>query len=147
MGTSIVNDQRIANLTDRQLPLDGKFVVVFTEAADHIDNLRRSFWPIHIGNMMIGSIHSRTQEIDRRSIHPQIGPIGLLFVSHLGHQETERSQHKTPQLSENLDLPQTSWCQDVLIGLTNSLTDDCNVIFLAIRLIIDPDTARQIDKV
>ena len=104
MSTRIVNHQCITDLADGQRSIYGEFIVILTEAADNIHNLCLTLRSIHIGNVVIRAIHSRTQQINRRGIHSQIGSVGLLLVGNIGDKQAIRRQHKAAQLRINLDL-------------------------------------------
>ena len=69
MRSCIMDDQEIPNLRDRKFPILGKFVIVFTQTTNNVDYFCLTFWTIEIGDMVVGPVHSRTEEVDSRSIY------------------------------------------------------------------------------
>ena len=65
MSTCIVNYECITNLADRQRTINGEFIIILTETTNNIHNLRLTLRSIHIGNVVIRTVHSWTQQINR----------------------------------------------------------------------------------
>ena len=69
MRSRIMDDQKIPNLRNRKFPVLGKLVIIFTQTTNNIYYFCLSIWTIEISNMVVGPVHSGTEEVDSRSIY------------------------------------------------------------------------------
>ena len=64
MRSGVMDHQDVADLRMRELPVNGEFVIVFAECADHIDGLHgRSFFPAGNGDVMVCPVHCRADQV------------------------------------------------------------------------------------
>ena len=142
-----MNHQQITLINLRKLPVNGKFIVIFTQGACHIISVVAGLvFFSHDRNVMVCPIHSRTHQIHRAGIHANILLIGMLFMDCLCHQTAIRSQHKSAQLRIDRHISHAGRNKHFLIDLPHTLTDDADVIGLLIRAVGNSDSAGKIDK-
>ena len=80
VGAGIVNDYNVSDLGAREQSVDGKLVVVFTEAAGYV--VARSFpGASEDGNVMVGAIHCGAHKVGHCGIEADEVFVRLLDVA------------------------------------------------------------------
>ena len=105
MGAGIVDKQQIALLNFRQLPVNGKLIVIFTQAAYYVVHLGRFriFFTQH-RDVVIRTVHGRAHQVGCAGVHPDIFLVDVFFVDSPGHQGTVRRQHETSHFRKKADV-------------------------------------------
>ena len=137
----------IPNLNLRQFPVNGKFIIVFTQRPCHIIGVvtGRILLTQHC-DMMVRAVHGRAHQVHCAGIHADVLLMGVLLMNHLRHQMPVRSHHEAPQLCIDSHIPHTCGHKYFFIDLADALANHLDIIGLLIRAVRNPDTAGEVNE-
>ena len=78
--------------------------------------------------MVVGIVHSWTEQVDRRSIYTNIATISVFNMKNLSNDKAMRCCHETPKFSVNTDVSKTIRNKDFIKFSMNPFTDNGNII-------------------
>lgn len=94
MRAGIVDHEQVAHVDMRQLAVDGELIVVLAQIARDVVGVRNGRCSLvgatrlsHHRNVVVGTIHSWTNEVDGACVHADIVLVDLLLVDGLGDQQ------------------------------------------------------------
>ena len=105
MGSGIMNYQNISHVNLWQHPVNGKFIVVFTQRSGYIVFVvAGSILFAHDGNVMISAVHRRAHQVDCTRIHTDVLFVGMFFVDGFCYQAAIGTHHETAKFGEDGDI-------------------------------------------
>ena len=128
MSTCVVDNQCISNTSFWQFTVLSKLIIIFTKRTCHINYLNVTIWISHIRDVVVGIVHSWTEQVNRRSIYTNIATISVLNMKNLRNDKAMRCCHETPKLSVNTDVSKTIRNKDFIKFSMNAFTDNGNII-------------------
>ena len=153
MRAGIVDHEHITHVDMRQLAIDGELVVVLAQITRDVVGVRNGRCGLvgatrlaHYRNVVVGTIHSGTNEVDGACVHADIVLVNLLLVDGLGDQAAVGAHHKATHLGADGHIAHAGGNQDLVVCRVHSLADGVNVVSLLLGQIGDADAAGQIDK-
>ena len=96
--------------------------------------------------MVVGTIHSGTNEVDGACVHADIVLVDLLLVDGLGDQAAVGAHHKATHLGVDGHIAHAGGDQNLVVGYVYALADGVDVVSLLLGQVGDTHTAGQIDK-
>ena len=133
----IVDHEHITHVDMRQLTIDGELVVVLAQVARDVIRVRdrccglvRATRLSHHRNVVVGTIHSGTNEVDGACVHADIVLVDLLLVDGLGDQAAVGAHHKATHLGVDGHIAHAGGDQNLVVGCVYALADGVDVVSL-----------------
>ena len=133
----IVDHEHITHVDLRQLAVDGELVVVLAQVARDVIRVRdrccglvRATRLSHHRNVVVGTIHSGTNEVDGACVHADIVLVDLLLVDGLGDQAAVGAHHKATHLGVDRHIAHAGGDQNLVVGCVYALADGVDVVSL-----------------
>ena len=137
MRAGIVDHECITHVDLRQLTVDSELIVVLAQVARDVIRVRdrccglvRAARLSHHRNVVVGTIHSGTNEVDGACVHADIVLVNLLLVDGLGDQAAVGAHHKAAHLGADGHIAHAGRNQDLVVCRIHSLADGVNVVGL-----------------
>ena len=153
MRAGVVDYKQVAHVDLRQLAVDGELIVVLAQVTRDVVGVRNGRCDLvgatrlaHHRNVVVGTIHSGTNEVDGACVHADIVLVNLLLVDGLGDQAAVGAHHKAAHLGADGHIAHAGGDQNLVVCRVHSLADGVNVVSLLLGQIGDADAAGQIDK-
>ena len=153
MRAGVVDYKQVAHVDLRQLAVDGKLVVVLAQVTRDVVGVRNGRCDLvgatrlaHHRNVVVGTIHSGTNEVDGACVHADIVLVNLLLVDGLGDQASVGTHHKATHLGADCHIAHAGGDQNLVVGCVYALADGVDVVSLLLGQVGDTHTAGQIDK-
>ena len=96
--------------------------------------------------MVVGTIHSGTNEVDGACIDTDIVLVDLLFMDGLSDQAAVGAHHKATHLGADRHIAHAGGDQNLVVGCVYAFADGVDVVSLLLGQVGDTHTAGQIDK-
>ena len=153
MGPGVVNDEQVAALDLGKLPVHGELVVVLAEAARDVVGPRgrprglvRSARLPHHGDVVVGAVHGRSDEVHGARVNAEVVLVDVLLVYGARDQAAVRPHHEAAHLGEDGHVAHAGGHEDLLEGAPHALADGADVTGLLVRPVRDPHAAGEVDK-
>ena len=96
--------------------------------------------------MVVGTIHSWTNEVDGACVHADIVLVNLLLVDGLGDQAPVGAHHKAAHLGADRHIAHAGGNQDLVVGRVHALADGVDVVGLLLGQVGDTHAAGQVNE-
>ena len=153
MRAGVVDYKQVAHVDLRQLAVDGELIVVLAQVTRDVVGVRNGRCDLvgatrlaHHRNVVVGTIHSGTNEVDGACVHADIVLVNLLLVDGLGDQAAVGAHHKAAHLGADGHIAHAGGDQNLVVGCVYALADGVDVVSLLLGQVGDTHTAGQIDK-
>ena len=142
MCPGVMNDKIVANLNLWQHSVHCKFVIIFAERACDIILMvtGRRLLAKHC-DVMIGTVHRRSHQIDSAGINTNILLMGMFLMNGRCYQAAVRSHHITSQFCINRYISHTCRYKHLFINLANAFANHANIVRLLFRIVGNSDSA------
>ena len=142
-----MDKEQIAHFNFRKHTVNGKFVVVFTQAAGYvIFVVAGSIFFAHYSNVMIGTINCRTHQVSCASVKTNVFFVGMFFMNCFSNKSTIGSQHKATQFCEDFYITHTRRNENFFVSLAHAFANGKDIVFRLVRFVSNTDTAGKIDE-
>ena len=140
-----MNDKQIADVDARQHPVDGKLVIVLTQAADNVVLVVAGRVLLaHDRDMVIRPVHGRTHQVTCAGICADVLLVDVLCVDRARHEMTVRCEHKAAEFGVQRHITHAGGHKDLLIRPAHAFADDGDVIGRLIWPVRDTNAAGEV---
>ena len=146
MRAYIVDDEQIAHINLRYLPVDGKFVVVFTQSAsDVVGGGGCSITATCDMDVVISTIHRRAQEVDSTGIYADKAFVCIFLMHGMGDKPAIRACGVSAQLGLDGDALMRHILEADIAVFFNTFADELNVRRFVFRFVRDATATSTYD--
>ena len=153
MGPRVVDDEEVADLHLGELAVAGKLVVVLAEVArDVVDvgggqlGLVRASRLAHHGDVVVGAVHRRADEVARSGVDADVVLIDMLLVNDAGHEAPVWSGHEASHLGAHGDIAHAGGHEHLLVRLAHALADGAYIVGTLVGPIGNAHPAREVHE-